>query len=146
MTASQLPAEQFTTTITIAHSLRQVNNKKPIRHCRPLYDRRYRLSLVSFLLRKLAGRWLGKAPLDRRPNLEVNFFQATAPRDRMPDCLHSLYLYAVGSLHAVMRCLRWPAIGPTQLLRAWVSTWLACVLRAAGRHAVWSDARGYSSW
>lgn len=92
--ASQLLAER--PAITTAHGFLQVNNKKPIRHCRPLHDRGYRLSLVSFLLRKLAGSagWASPAweviiAQTPKPTFKTNFAtrpNATLPRYPISSC------------------------------------------------------------
>jgi hypothetical protein len=53
----------------------------------PLQDRGCRLSLVSFLLRKLAKSRLGKTPLVATSIFKVNFFQAATYADRKSTCL-----------------------------------------------------------
>jgi len=105
MTASQLLAEQPTTTTAHNPLEVQVNTKKPIRHCRPLHDRAYRLSLVSFLLRKLAGSagWANPAwEVIVASNRQVNFSNELCHAIECYIGLRILYLHAVGSLHAVM--------------------------------------------
>jgi hypothetical protein len=54
---------------------------------RPLQDRGCRLSLVSFLLRKLVKSRLGKTPLVATSAFNVDFFQAKTHADRTSTCL-----------------------------------------------------------